>query len=66
MPESRSLLQDVPQEVRDLLARAADALHDAAWALGNPAPSPPLPDPVMLVLSQTKRVEQQIREALRA
>lgn len=61
MPESKL------EHLQRLLGTAADALHDAAWVMsGEARPAPPLPDPIDIVLPQTKRVEGEIRAALSA
>lgn len=54
------------EDLKALLANAADALHDAAWIMGGAKTEPPLPPPVTLVLPQTERVEGEIRDYLQA
>lgn len=53
-------------DLRDVLLRAADALHDAAWVMEGAKPSPPLPPPVTFVLPQTRCVEAEVRALIAA
>jgi hypothetical protein len=53
-------------DLRGVLSRAADALHDAAWVMNGAPTEPPLPPPVTLVLPQTKRVEAEVRALIAA
>lgn len=53
-------------DLRTLLLRAADALHDAAWVMEGAATEPPLPPPVTFVLPQTRQVEAEVRTLISA
>ncbi len=53
-------------DLRAMLVRAADALHDAAWVMEGAPTVAPLPPPSTLVIPQTRRVEGEIRALLAA
>ncbi len=53
-------------DLRAVLIRAADALHDAAWIMEGAETVSPLPPPSTLVIPQTRRVEGEIRALLAA
>jgi len=53
-------------DLRAILVRAADALHDAAWVMKGAPTEPPLPPPVTFVLPQTECVEAEVRALIAA
>ena len=61
------MTERTPVDLRAVLVRAADALHDAAWLMSCASfHLTPLPPPVTFVLPQTERVEAEVRSLIAA